>query len=56
MKAVMYLGDDGGDTNAFRKPDVCAQEETAILSVGMLYVDSPARLIKSAGVIVDGLA
>jgi trehalose 6-phosphate phosphatase len=57
LKAVIYLGDDVSDTDAFRMlRAVRATEDSMALSVGVLHADSPTGLIKSADVVVDGPA
>jgi hypothetical protein len=55
LKAVVYLGADLSDTDAFRTlHDVHAQGHCMTLSLGVLYSDSPARLINSVDMVVDG--
>jgi trehalose 6-phosphate phosphatase len=55
LKAVVYLGDDLSDTDAFRMlRGLRARGSCMTLSVGVLHADSPTRLIKSADIVVDG--
>jgi trehalose 6-phosphate phosphatase len=55
LKAVIYLGDDVSDTDAFRMlRGTRAQGNCMTLSVGVLHTDSPARLINSVDIVVDG--
>jgi trehalose 6-phosphate phosphatase len=57
LKAVIYLGDDVSETDAFRLlRGIRARGNCMTLCVGVLYADSPARLITSADVVVDGPA
>jgi hypothetical protein len=57
LKAVIYLGDDVSDTDEFRMVrGMRAQGTCTILSVGVLHAHSPACLIISADVVVDGPA
>jgi trehalose 6-phosphate phosphatase len=57
LKAVLYLGDDVSDTDAFRMlRRLRAQRNRMTLSVGVLHPDFPARLIKSADVVLDAPA
>jgi hypothetical protein len=51
------LGNDVGDTDAFRMlRRLRAQGHRMNLSVKVLHPDVPARLIKSANIVVDGPA
>jgi trehalose 6-phosphate phosphatase len=55
LKAVICLGDDVNDMDAFRMMRALRAEGSCVtLSVGVLHPDSPTRLIKSADVVVDG--
>lgn len=57
LKAVIYFGDDVTDTDTFRMlRAVRAEGHCMTLPVGVLYADSPVRLLKSADVVVDGPA
>ena len=57
LKAVIYLGDDMSDTDAFRMlKGLRAGGNCMTLSVGVLHIDPPARLINSADMVVDGPA
>jgi hypothetical protein len=54
---VIYLGEDVSNTDEFRVVrGMRAQGTHTTLSVGVLHADSPACLIKSADVAVDGPA
>jgi hypothetical protein len=55
LQAVIYLGNDVSDTDAFHTlRAVRIRGQCMTLSVGVTHPDSPARLIKSADVVVDG--
>jgi hypothetical protein len=57
LKAVIFIGDEVGDTGAFRMLRALrVQGHCTILPVGVLYADLPVRLLKSADLVVDGPA
>ena len=54
LKAAIYLGDDVSDKHLFcMMRGLRAQRQCMTLSVSVLRKDSPARLTKSADVVVD---
>ena len=57
LMAVIYVGDDVSDTDAFRTLRAMRSRGSCMtLSVGVLHADSPGRLINSVDMVIDGPA